>query len=546
MDKNCKKCGETFKIAPEDLEFYGRMEVPPPTHCPDCRQQRRLAYRNERQLFKRKCDLCKKDIIATFPDSTTFPVYCQDCWWSDNWDPLEYGQDYDPSRPFFEQFSELLQKVPKCGVLQLKNENSDFNNLLAYSKNTYLSPGSFQLEDCYYVHKSQYCKDCLNSSNLDHCELVSNSVNSKNCYSCNYIFNCSNCNGSDYLADCIGCTDCYMCSGIRNKKYHIKNKSYKKEEYEKQIEEFKKKDPEDLLNEFQEFNKTIPKKYQNQINCENSQGDYIQNCKNAFECYDSFNIEDSAYIIDSVDVKDSMDLSMHDKNIQLCYELSSGGESNYNLRFSFCSCASPNSEYLYSCFYVSNCFGCDSLNKKQKFCILNKQYTEDEYIKLKNEIIEHMKKDEEYGEFFPIEIAVYPYNHTVAQDMFPVTEEEARKKGYNWSDLDKNQQKCDYKLLRDINKTLDSVINEIICCDDCGKNYKIIKPELGLSRKIGQPLSRLCADCRQQKLISLKNPRKLWKRNCDFSKCGTELYSTYAKDRPEKVYCEKHYLESLN
>ena len=96
------------------------------------------------------------------------------------------------------------------------------------------------------------------------------------------------------------------------------------------LADYQKRDPKDLMKEFQEFNKTVAKKYQNQINCENSSGDYIQNCKNAVECYDCFEVEDGKYLSETVGVKDSMDLSMHDKDIQLCYENSAGGDSNMN------------------------------------------------------------------------------------------------------------------------------------------------------------------------------------------------------------------------
>jgi len=37
----------------------------------------------------------------------------------------------------------------------------------------------------------------------------------------------------------------------------------------------------------------------------------------------------------------------------------------------------------------------------------------------------------------------------------------------------------------------------------------------------------------------LKNPRKLYIRNCD--KCGKEMKTTYAPERPEIVYCENCY-----
>ena len=67
MTKQCQNCHQKFNIEPEDFEFYKKISVPPPTFCPDCRLQRRLAFRNERKLYKRKCDLCGKDLIGMYP-----------------------------------------------------------------------------------------------------------------------------------------------------------------------------------------------------------------------------------------------------------------------------------------------------------------------------------------------------------------------------------------------------------------------------------------------------------------------------------------------
>ena len=40
-------------------------------------------------------------------------VYRQDIWWSDKWDPKAYGREYDPNRPFFDQWRELFKAVPR-------------------------------------------------------------------------------------------------------------------------------------------------------------------------------------------------------------------------------------------------------------------------------------------------------------------------------------------------------------------------------------------------------------------------------------------------
>jgi hypothetical protein len=105
--RKCQNCNKDFTIEPEDFSFYEKIKVPPPTFCPECRMQRRFTVRNERNLYRRECNLCKKQIVSMYSTEKKFPVYCQTCWWGDKWDPLLHGRKYDFSKPFFLQFIDL-------------------------------------------------------------------------------------------------------------------------------------------------------------------------------------------------------------------------------------------------------------------------------------------------------------------------------------------------------------------------------------------------------------------------------------------------------
>jgi len=59
--KTCTGCKSEFHIIDKDLEFYEkvspifngkRYSIPTPQMCPECRNQRRLFFRNERSLYK--------------------------------------------------------------------------------------------------------------------------------------------------------------------------------------------------------------------------------------------------------------------------------------------------------------------------------------------------------------------------------------------------------------------------------------------------------------------------------------------------------------
>ena len=85
--KTCKISGREFEITERDQEFYKKIGVPEPTLCPSERRRRRLAFRNERNLYPRKCDLSGEDVVSPYHAGASFPVYKSELWWGDEWDP---------------------------------------------------------------------------------------------------------------------------------------------------------------------------------------------------------------------------------------------------------------------------------------------------------------------------------------------------------------------------------------------------------------------------------------------------------------------------
>jgi len=155
----CKKCSDIFKITDKDLEFYDRVSpifngkkypIPSPTFCPECRQQRRLIFRNERSLYKRKCDATGENIISIYSPDKKYKVYSQDFWWSDKWDAMNYWKEFNFNENFFEQFNKLINEVPKISTFIIWSENCSYNNILVNSKNCYYTFAGAYLEKTYY------------------------------------------------------------------------------------------------------------------------------------------------------------------------------------------------------------------------------------------------------------------------------------------------------------------------------------------------------------------------------------------------------------
>src|SRR5690349_18309615 len=97
--RTCQNCHGTFSIEEEDFSFYKKINVPPPTFCPECRLQRKLVWRNERTLYKRKCDAPGHNemLISMYPPDVEITVYDQNYWHSNDWDASMYAREYDSS-----------------------------------------------------------------------------------------------------------------------------------------------------------------------------------------------------------------------------------------------------------------------------------------------------------------------------------------------------------------------------------------------------------------------------------------------------------------
>jgi len=545
MKNICAVSGQEFEITDEDVQFYEKMEVPVPTLCPEERQRRRLAWRNERNLYRRKCDCCNKSIIAIFPSDAPFPVYCMDCWWLDSWSAKDYGRDFDFSRPFFEQYQELLHDMPQIAMVQSMNENSEYINYAGSNKNCYLMFNVNGDEDCLYGKDVFGCTNCVDNLSLYDSELCFECVQSTQCYSCKFVWHSQNCIDCAFLDHCIGCSNCFGCVNLRNKQYYFLNEKCSKEEYSQKLKALRMNETsglEKLMKHFQGFLQKFPHRYMVGVQNEDCVGNYLQNCKNAIDCFNSTDLEDCRYVCDFIEGKDCMDVDSFGFDCELIYEGQAIGRGVKDTAFGYVIPRGGSAmRYCQFCHFSHDLFGCSGI-RSTNFCILNKEYPKKEYFRLRNKIIEHMKKTGEWGEFFPIEISPFAYNETAAQEQFPLTKKDALSKGYKWKEKESsNYQTSNFKIPDDITKVPDTICNELLACKCCGKNYKIQKAELKFYKKMNLPVSHKCPDCRHADRMNLRNPRNLWGRKCD--NCKQEFQTTFAPDRPEKVYCEKCYLD---
>jgi len=538
---------------------------------------RRMSFRNERILYKRKCDKTGKDIISVYSPDSPHKVFDHSFWYSDNFDPMEYGQDYDFPRPFFEQMREFMLKMPWPSLRIENSENCDYNNDTGRSKDCYLCARTHNSTNALYGYRVNKSRDCVDSMQVfDDSEFLYECVECISCRFVTFSMFSENCSNSSMLLNCKNCLDCFMCTNLRNKQYCFKNTQLTKEEYAKKIAEYNSGSFSDKENALKDFAKLCEKTIHRNltiINSPNSTGDNIVGCKNAFTCFGIKDCENVRYIWDNMRYKDSMD-TYSGGDAELAYECTSSGKS-YNVKFCLRAVHSNDAEYSFMVDKCKNVFACIGLQNKE-FCIFNKQYSEADYKIMVAKIIEQMTLAREYGEFCPMELSMFAYNETVAQEYFPMTKEEALGRGLRWQDPNTKNYSITVKpadLPDDIKDVKEVILTQSIGCEDgasckhgCTTAFRIIPRELEFYKRMNLPLPRKCPNCRYYGRLGKLNPSKLWRRDCQcggpgsengvyknlsghhlhgVEHCPNDFETSFAPDRPEIVYCEKCYQQEV-
>ncbi|MFZ2150293.1 MAG: hypothetical protein WAV15_04000 [Minisyncoccia bacterium] len=549
--KTCVNCQLDFTIEPDDFGFYEKINVPAPTSCPDCRLQRRLAWRNDLTFYNRKCDVCKKEIISLYHQDKPLTVYCNKCWWSDKWDPKSYGQEIDFSRPFFEQFRELQDRVPLLAMFNddgVGSVNCEYTQNTTFAKNCYMGAMTWKSEDVmYYYHiAGPETRDVVDPLDIfNYSQIIYDSIFLEHCYNCKNCYYSTGLTDCNFCYDCKGCSDCFMSVNLRQKKYCILNKQYTKEEYKKIIKSYRLDTFSGVARakkEFADFLSMQIRRFANIRNSVSCTGDGIFNCKNVKNSIFARACENVRFFWRGNDVKDSYDLTPAGETSE-CYE-GLTPDHDYRVLFSIYSLKSQELSYVENCHSSKHLFGCAGIRHGQ-YSILNKEYSKEEYFQLRDKLIKHMKTTGEYGEFFPGSMSNFGYNETMAQDYFPLTKEQALARGFKWWDkIQKTHGKetLSHDQIPDsINNITDAILGEVFACLECKRNYKIIKNEFLFYKKHLIPIPRKCFFCRHSDRMKFENPCKLWHRKCMNEGCINEFETSYAPERPEIIYCESCY-----
>ena len=541
MEKRyCKVSGAEFSVSDADKDFYARLGLNPPTLCPEQRMRRRLSWRNERSLYKRLCDKSAKSIVSVYPEATKFPVYAQDIWWSDCWDPLSYGRDYDFSRSFYEQFFELFNQVPRIGISN-RGENSDYCNWSLDFKDSYMCVSGIESESCSFCYFTSFSFQCVDCSNLSHCQFCYDCIDGLRLYECISCQDCEDCHSLTACKNCISCNDCIGCVGLYKKQYHVFNQAYSKQDYlafKEKLFPLNRNSVLGVIDKREQLASKSTFKYYHGHSNDNFIGDYITHCRDVFRSFDISESEEVSFSHNCPrKCQSSYDCCFCPDAELLCEVISaSGGYKQVSTMYCWDSSNIFYSDHCMSCSHILGSIGL----RNKKYCIINKQYSADEYQSLSTKIIEQLKAENIWGEFFPAKHSPFAYNESVANDYFPANKESIEKEGLRWkTELEDHQAPQLRAPVDSIDKLSDSQLDQVFASNLSGRPYKITKHEREFYRKMMVPLPLYTFDERMQIRLESRNPRQLWQRVCSVT--GEKLISTYSPQRPEKIASEQAY-----
>jgi len=546
--KQCQSCKSNFTIEPNDFLFYEKTKVPMPVFCPKCRQQIRIAYRNFKTLYRRPSSKSGKMIISMYNPDVIFPVYDIKEWWGDDWDPISYGKDIEWDKSLMYQFFKLANKIPHVSMMSTKSENCEYSNMVGNSKNCYLVFGCVDSEDCSYGHIVWNSKDSLDNLYLFKSESCYECVDCLNCNDLSYSQECESCAEGIGLFDCRGCVNCIGCTGLINKSYYIYNEQVSKDEYGIFLKYNKISDIENIkkiIEKRNELLKTVPQRSFFGYKNNDVSGNHIYNAHNVHNSFDIKSGENSRYCFTVRKAVDSYDASFT-SDISECYQiLFSVGNKLIGTHSVIDSHDVYYSDYCYNCDHLFGCFGL----RKKSYCVLNKQYTKEEYEVLVPRLIDLMKEHNEFGDFFHKEFSPFAYNESIVNEYMPLSKEEAISQGFKWrDDIPKMVGQETIKisnLPKDPSLYNDELKNEVLSCEKCSHNFRLISSEITFYKKMGLSIPKKCFNCRHQERMRQRNKRILFDANC--VKCNSLIKTSYNKEDQVKfrIYCEKCYQEEM-
>ena len=546
--------GEDWELTEEEIKWYRKFNVPPATLSPVTRLKMLLGFATGISIWWNKDCKTNEPILSFMHPDIPIPCMNDKDWWVSD---FSHDQAIDFDLPFFDQMRTLIQKTPYCAS---RDDGSNKNSVAVDMLNT---------EDSYMVFGGNQCRRLTYSALLFDTEDSIDTTNiwlSRNCYASNRIkrcfeckscIECFDCMNSAFLFDCRNCENCFGGVNLRNRKFVFFGEQLKEEEYKKRVAEF------DLScsSVFEElrsrFHKMItedavwPEAFWS--GAEDSQGEYLEKSVRVKHGYWLMRCADSFWCWVNDDLKNSA----------FCAWDGWGGNA-YNCNglvyvdnMKFCDqCWNSSSlEYCYNCHNCEFCFGCVGLQRK-KYCVYNKQYTEEEYWQLVDELKCKMLDRGEYGEYFPADLSPMGMQFSIGAEFLGYSDQELERYGALKLDPKKGNVLAPHKVdatnaiavdqIPDCLSDVDAkqLVGKPIYDAELGRPYSVLPREFEFYKKQGLPFPREHFLTRLRNLLRTSNTPLTELSKCH--ECSKEITVHKNQMFPKrKIYCRECYLKYL-
>lgn len=553
-ERTCSLTGEKWMMDEEEIGWYKKFNVPPHPWSPETRMKHNVGYFEMYQFWYRDHPDTGKKFVSSVHPSTKIPSLPDDDWFGRDFS--DTNKEVELGRSEFDQMYELLLRTPIPASRHIEKPKnsitiSSFGDVNSYFVVACKSKNSLYSTDVYQLENSIECS--AGSSVTDSFRILQ----SHRMHNCKFAHVCFDCMDSAFLFDCRNCQNCFGATNKRNKQYLWFNEQLSKGEYEKRLSEVDLSCRSELQKYKDRFMKLMaedtvwPENFNEK--CTNVIGEYTVNAVDCKYIFGGMNgpyrdLYHISYPYGECHTCAFTGAPVNASEIYMCNIASTSSKCLFSYSIKNCQRV----EYSYYCHDCEDCFGCFALQRK-RFCIFNKQYTEEAYYKKLDEVKSAMLERGEYGHFFPAKffIGYWPDGGTVLYPETKACDEDYDPLVFD-PEADGATGQIDESKLRKNTEVPD-------CIDDMkdedwlgvpvydakfGRRFAYLKPELDFYRKhrLAPPTDHFI-----ERVYSFwkEENSEVW-RSSICGKCQKELLVTINQMYPDRtIYCRPCYLEYL-
>jgi len=551
-ERVCPISGETWELDQAYIDRCRKWRVPPSKLSPFTRMRVLATWGSGVDLWWKPHFETKKPILSCInPDSLVQVVGDLEFAARDYGD--EAAMDYDFSKSFFKQQEELIKNVP-VGAFFAYDSEGCIGNGFSKCINSFVVCGTYQAKDSWFTFRCKQVDRCTDVAFLENCENTFSSCMSVRLNRCTQVFDSIDCMNSEFLFDCRNCEFCFCSTNLRRKRYVFMNEQLTKEEYQKRMSEIDLSCNSTLQKYKEKFHKILhdqaiwPEYFS--TNTSECEGDYLLDCTRSSGYFntDTTDVHDAWFMFNSRNCE-SVVIGNDSQDVYLsCVSLAS-----QDVKFSYVPSRCSGIEYCIRTTDCTDCFGCVGL-KKKRFCIFNKQYSEEEYWPRVDELKCAMLDRGEYGEWFPSYLGTQPPEISFASLTSPFTREELDrmdvakfdpKRAMRYAPYTNDAQKRDPKdapdCIQDVGDEWVGVQFEDVAEE---RQYNVSAQELKHRKEKGYPFPKEHYRARMKELVNQVNNACRIPAEC--AVCQKKITVNENRAFPDrKIYCYECYLKYL-